>query len=385
MLEKKINYSLDDVSIIPEVQGKNSRKECNPFVDGINKLPIFCAPMQAVCDEHNFFYFMKNGITPIIPRNINITTRMKCMKDLVQWVAFGLEEFRECFVEKLMITTEFKNYTYNVCIDIANGHIRELPELIQIAKKNYPNMEIMVGNIANEETFEKLSRAGADYIRVGIGGGACCLTSTNTGVHYPMASLINECKRIKFNKNLNAKIVADGGIDDYGKAIKALALGADYVMMGTMLAKCYESAAEPTFKYADYLWREFYHNGLAEKSISNFMGDGLWKNMLYDSSISEDEKRDNARTAKARGFTKTIYGMSTPQAQQAIDESKPVRPTEGLEREIPIEYTVNEFADNFKAYLRSAMAYTNCSTLDEFQSGSVILNVLNNKCYNNIN
>lgn len=383
MFEKKINYSLDEVSIIPAVTGKNSRKECNPFIDGINKLPIFCAPMQAVCDEHNFFYFMKNGITPIIPRNIDIATRMKCMKDYQLWVAFGLEEFREVFVEKLMITTEFKHYVYRVCIDIANGHIRELPELISIAKKNYPNTEIMAGNVANPDTFAELSRAGADYIRVGIGGGACCLTSTNTGVHFPMASLIDECKNRKHYYGLTAKIVADGGIDDYGKAMKALALGADYVMMGTMLAKCYESAAEPTFMYADYLWREFYHNGLAEKSISNFMGDGLWKNMLYDSSISEDEKRDNARTAKARGFTKTIYGMSTPQAQQAIDESKPVRPTEGLEREIPIEYTVNEFAENFKAYLRSAMAYTNYSTLGEFQSGYVTLNVLNNKCYKN--
>ena len=382
MLEKKINYSLDDVSIIPEVTGKNSRKECNPFIDGINKLPIFCAPMQAVCDERNYNIFQKNGITPIIPRNIDISVRTDIIENKHIWCAFGLEEFRKFFIEFPNLPS---NVYYRTCIDIANGHIRELPELVQIAKKNYPNMEIMVGNIANPLTFEKLSLAGADYIRVGIGGGACCLTSTNTGIHFPMASLIDECKEVKDSYNLKAKIVADGGIDDYGKAMKALALGADYVMMGTMLAKCYESAAEPTFMYADYLWREFYHNGLAEKSISNFMGDELWKNMLYDSSISEDEKRDNARTAKARGFTKTIYGMSTPQAQQAIDESKPVRPTEGLEREIPIEYTVNEFAENFKAYLRSAMAYTSRTTLEQFQCGSVTLNVMNNKCYNNIN
>ena len=75
--------------------------------------------------------------------------------------------------------------------------------------------------------------------------------------------------------------------------------------------------------------------------------------------------------------------MSTPQAQQAIDASKPVRPTEGLERVIPIEYTVKQFSDNFKAYLRSAMAYTNRTTLEQFQCGSVTLNVMNNKCYNN--
>lgn len=385
MLENKTNYSLDDVSIIPEVTGKNSRKECNPFIDGINKLPIFCAPMQAVCDEHNFFYFMENGITPIIPRNIYFNDRRKLLLEYGLWCAFGLDEFRKVFIEGPLFSSPEINDRYRICIDIANGHIKELPELIQIAKKNYPNMEIMVGNIANPDTFAELSRAGADYVRVGIGGGACCLTSTNTGIHYPMASLIDRCYTIVYNNALKAKIVADGGIDDYGKAMKALALGADYVMMGTMLAKCYESAAVPTFKYADYLWREFYHDGLAEKSISNFMGEGLWKNMLYDSSIAEDEKRENVRTAKARGFMKTIYGMSTPQAQQAINETKPVRPTEGLVREIPIEYTVKQFSDNFKAYLRSAMAYTNCTTLEQFQSGNVTLNVMNNKCYNNIN
>ena len=381
MLQNKINYSLDDVSIIPEVTGKNSRKECNPFVDSFAKLPIFCAPMQAVCDEHNYTIFLENGITPMIPRTVALEERIKLLKtDL--WCAFGLEEFEETFLRSSEMPVFAR---HKVCIDIANGHIQKLPELIKMAKKQYPCMFLMVGNVANPETFANLARSGADYIRVGIGGGACCLTSTNTGIHFPMATLIDECKKIKDNNSLNAKIVADGGIDDYGKAVKALALGADYVMMGTMLAKCFESAAEPTFMYADYLWREFYHNGLTEKSISNFMGDELWKNMLYDSSISEDEKRDNARTAKARGFTKTIYGMSTPQAQQAIDESKPIRPTEGLEREIPIEYTVNEFAENFKAYLRSAMAYTDCSTLEEFQSGQVVLNVMNNKCYNSTN
>lgn len=380
MLQNKINYSLDDVSIIPEVTGKNSRKECNPFVDGINKLPIFCAPMQAVCDEHNFFYFMENGITPIIPRNIDVATRMKCMKDYQLWVAFGLEEFRQFFVEKLIIEAEFRHYVYKVCIDIANGHIKELPELIQIAKKNYPNMEIMVGNIANPLTFEKLSLAGADYIRVGIGGGACCLTSTNTGIHFPMASLIDECKEVKDSYNLKAKIVADGGIDDYGKAIKALALGADYVMMGTMLAKCFESAAEPHKLLLDNMYK--IRNILGVRDIRDINFVPYWKSIFYDGRNEEADKIKAIEISKQCGFKKIIYGMSTPQAQQVIDASKPIRPTEGLEREIPIEYTIKQFSKNFEAYLRSAMAYTNCKKLQDFTSGKVELNIMNNKCYN---
>lgn len=374
MLENKINYSLDDVSIIPEVTGKNSRKECNPFVDSFAKLPIFCAPMQAVCDEHNFFYFMENGIIPMIPRTVALEERIKLLKNDL-WCAFGLEEFEETFLRSSEMPVFAR---HKICIDIANGHIQKLPGLIKMVKKQYPCMFLMVGNVANPETFANLARAGADYIRVGIGGGACCLTSTNTGIHFPMASLIDECKKIKDSNNLNAKIVADGGIDDYGKAIKALALGADYVMMGTMLAKCFESAAVPNIELMNNLYKV---ENILDLSDDDY--DYTWKTIFYNGKNKEEDKIRVIRYAKQNGFKKIIYGMSTPQAQQAIDASKPVRPTEGLEREIPIEYTTKQFSDNFKAYLRSAMAYTDCTTLEQFQSGKITLNVMNNKCYNN--
>ena len=323
MIKDKINYSLDDVSIIPAITGLDSRSECNPMTSSWT-LPIFCAPMTAVCDMENYELFRKNGIIPMLPRTVKFEYRMElCTK---VWCAFGLEEFKEHFVEGPIL-----NDTYRyVCIDVANGHMERLLGLIKEAKKKNPYLKIMAGNVANPWTYMALAEAGADFVRVGIGGGACCLTSTNTGVHFPMASLLEQCKFIKTTNELKAGIVADGGIDDYGKAIKALALGADYVMMGTMLAKCFESAAEST-------------------------GHG----------------------------TKKIFGMSTPIAQELIDKTKPIRPTEGLVKEIPIEYTIEDFSKNFEAYLRSAMAYTNCKRLEDFTSGKVELNIMNNKCYNN--
>lgn len=373
MIKDKINYSLDDVSIIPAITGLNSRSECNPMTSSWT-LPIFCAPMTAVCDMENYELFRKNGIIPMLPRTVKFEYRMElCTK---VWCAFGLEEFKEHFVEGPIL-----NDTYRyVCIDVANGHMERLLELIREAKKRNPYLKIMAGNVANPWTYMALAEAGADFVRVGIGGGACCLTSTNTGVHFPMASLLEQCKFIKTTNELKAGIVADGGIDDYGKAIKALALGADYVMIGTMLAKCFESAAEPNKLLLDNMYK--IRNILGIKDISDINFVPYWKSIIYDGRNKEEDKIKAIEESKYNGFKKIIYGMSTPQAQQAIDASKPIRPTEGLEREIPIEYTVKQFSDNFKAYLRSAMAYTDCTTLEQFQSGKVTLNVMNNKCYN---
>jgi len=326
MIKDKINYSLDDVSIIPAITGLNSRSECDPFYcQSSPNLPIFCAPMTAVCDTENYDLFRKNKIIPMLPRTIGLRIRLEKCTDV--WCAFGLEEFEENFVKKPVHTNDF---TF-ACIDVANGHMPMVAQVISGAKSRNSHVYIMAGNVANPWTYMALAEAGADFVRVGIGGGACCLTSTNTGVHFPMASLLEQCKFIKTTNGLKAGIVADGGIDDYGKAVKALALGADYVMMGTMLAKCFESAAKPS-------------------------GHG----------------------------TKKIFGMSTPIAQELIDKTKPIRPTEGLVREIPIEYTIEDFSKNFEAYLRSAMAYTNCKRLQDFTSGKVELNIMNNKCYNNL-
>ena len=135
----------------------------------------------------------------------------------------------------------------------------------KLARDNNYKLTIMTGNIANPETYkwicenavytnnEEYFEPVIDFIRVGIGGGSGCITTSNVSIHYPQATLIDECRIIKdsYCKRYARKfpaIVADGGIRNYDHVIKALALGADYVMIGSVFAQCIESAGEKSSK-----------------------------------------------------------------------------------------------------------------------------------------
>ena len=164
-----------------------------------------------------------------------------------EWVALSLNEFVELFISAKL---SFENgKTYHVCVDLANGHMAKLYDLIDKAKEKASKegyiIDVMTGNIANPETYNVLCDSNVDYIRLSIGSGNGCLTTSNTGIHYPIASLIDECDHIRIYKHEQyPKIVADGGIRNFSDAIKALALGADYVMVGGLFSSFIESAAE---------------------------------------------------------------------------------------------------------------------------------------------
>jgi putative N-acetylmannosamine-6-phosphate epimerase len=145
-----------------------------------------------------------------------------------------------------------------ILVDIANGHMSKLHSLCKkfVELNSYNKHKLMVGNIANPKTFEELSKIGVDYVRVGIGGGSGCLTSANIGVHYPMGSLVNECFKIKEQNGYETKIVADGGFKNYDDIIKALALGADYVMLGGILNKALESRIQPEIDMEQWICKK---------------------------------------------------------------------------------------------------------------------------------
>ena len=300
-----IGYSYNDISIIPaEISKVNSRSEIE-----LESLPIFTAPMSTIVDIDCLQTYIDNKITPIIPRNIDINIRKKYLTQY--WTALSLKEARKLFLEDGLLS----NYNYRICIDIANGHMQQLINLCKEIKLNYKNVVIMTGNIANPNTLLYYSGI-IDYVRLGIGSGFGCITSSNTGIHYPMASLINECYKVKNENNLKIKLVADGGIRNYSDVIKALALGADYVMIGGLFARFIE---------------------------------------ICPSNIIEDEL----------GKFRTFYGMASKMGQIALT-GQVTKTAEGISKTIKVNEKLSDWIKNMEHYLRSAMSYCNSLTLSEF-------------------
>ena len=175
MLNTKMLYSYNDVMIKPAVISQvSSRKECNPYItiEGKEFLPIFTAPMSTVVNEKNYHLWEENHIMPIMPRNINLAIRSNYARS-GNWAAFSLNEFYERFCNPYGPNNS--TIVWKALIDVANGHMKLMYDYVKKAKEIHGDkIQIMVGNIANPETYKKCYEAGVDYVRAGIGGGSGC-------------------------------------------------------------------------------------------------------------------------------------------------------------------------------------------------------------------
>ena len=423
MIIEKSGYSYRDLTVVPATISEiSSRSECNPYIDDNKTLPIFTAPMASVVSEDNMDVFLSSGVIPIMPRNIPIEIRLDNISS-GRWIALSLSEFRHSFINNA--TESMKGLTFNICIDIANGHMISLYEACCDAKINSLkygyNLTIMTGNIGNPETYrwicdhncvdyEKRVMA-VDYIRCGIGNGSGCTTTSNCSCHYPIASLIDACHSIKQAYSIVKegdlpgmcpKIIADGGIRNYDHVIKALALGADYVMIGSLLAQCIESAGFksarqdvrkvrlrfPMERYSDLTCD---HNGcwtgnLKEEYIEQSLK--VWKQRVEfskqsveanDSDYNKKEYNDALDSLWKRKqelkkehtigrIEVKFFGMASADGQKSMTGEK-TKTAEGITKWLPVKYTLAGWVDNMVSFLRSAMSYCGCKTLEEFIGG----------------
>lgn len=420
MLINKIGYSYNDITIVPSVISYiNSRSECNPYYKD-NMLPIFASPMASVVSKDNYNLFIQNGITPILPRikEYDINYRIEKMHQ-GWWVAVSLKEFENDIINDLETSSELENKELRVCIDIANGHMKSLYDKCikakRLAYERGIHLIIMTGNIANAETYRLICKLAnytyedaeghsykenaVDYIRVGIGGGHGCLTTSNVSIHYPQASLINECKQEKTvcEKKYARKfpaIVADGGIRNYDHVIKALALGADYVMIGSLFAQCIESAGEkksisvtekfqlnfPFGRYKDFYkdekgnWWGYYTEKFIEHSLEPWQEAldnainkyGELDNETFEAKGKYDSKLEDLKSEKFIGeIDVKFFGMASADGQKSMNGEK-TKTSEGITKWLPVKYTLSGWVDNMISYLRSAMSYTDCKTIESF-------------------
>ncbi|SHO54632.1 GMP reductase [Vibrio quintilis] len=159
-----------------------------------------------------------------------------------------------------------------VCIDIANGYSEHLVEFVEKVRQSLPDKVIIAGNVVTGDMTEELILAGADIVKVGIGPGSVCTTRVKTGVGYPQLSAIIECADAAHG--LGGRIIGDGGCTCPGDVSKAFGGGADFVMLGGMLAGHKESGGEIVVEN-DESYVKFY--GMSSKSAMDKHSGGVAK------------------------------------------------------------------------------------------------------------
>lgn len=352
MLKQQYLYGFDDVCIEPYYMTEfNSRSE----IEDINHL-LYTAPMDTVVgDMTSLKHFYDAGVNTITVRGFWKTHTIDELINAHR-ISLTLDEFDDFVNEKSGPLLEYlKGYEekfgqYTILVDVANGHMKRLYNLSEKCKDKYGHtVDLMVGNIANPMTYQMYGKIGVDSIRISIGTGSACLTSSKTAIHYPAISLIDECKKTKDSFGLKTKIIMDGGIRDSSDIIKAFAAGADGVMMGSMFNKCVESSGQKLFENS----RQKINNERAKKHY------------------------------KTSGVLVQYRGMSTNQVQtKERGENKNYE--EGLVSTNIVKYSLDELMYELNYSIKSAFSYCSAPDLYYFHKNATLHLVTPSKKHNRL-
>ncbi len=239
--------SYDDVLLVPHYSDIESRSQVDlKSVLGVNlefQTPIIASPMDTVSGFEMAMKLSELGGVAIIHRYCSIAEQTAIVRQIKirgERVGAAVGSTGD-YMDR--VTALYNAGVDFVCIDVAHGHHISVYNAIRNIRDHYgPAVHIMAGNVATSEAFEALQAWGADSIRVGIGGGSICSTRIQTGHGVPNLSAIMDCATVA----KNATLIADGGIKNAGDAVKALAAGADFVMLGSLLAGTDEAPGEVT-------------------------------------------------------------------------------------------------------------------------------------------
>ncbi|MCB0164360.1 MAG: IMP dehydrogenase [Anaerolineae bacterium] len=221
-----------------------------------------------------------------------------------------------------------------VVVDTAHGHSRKVIDAISWIRSNYPDLPVVGGNVATAEGARTIIESGAEAIKVGVGAGSICTTRIIAGVGVPQLTAIVECA--KAAGDYNVPVIADGGIKYSGDAVKALAAGANCVMLGSMLAGVEESPGEI---------------------------------IVYEGRPYKDYRGMGSLGAMSQ-FSKDRYGTG-----QKSDSGKTV--PEGIEGRVPYKGKLADFIYQFVGGIRSGMGYVGASHLDELRTKAKFISISN--------
>lgn len=316
------SLTYDDISLIPtEVSRIKSRKEVDTSSKflGLNvSLPIISSPMESVTGIEMAIELYSLGC-------IGIVNRFDSSLDEILKNQNGRKKIRAISVALNTPLNTVKKLSEGrkiICIDTANAANKQVLKITEQIKSNL-EIKVIVGNIAHGASLKQLVDAGADGVRVGIGSGSVCSTSIQTGIGIgQVSSLLNVYfEREKLKSKIS--IIADGGIKGAGDVAKAIALGADAVMVGRLLAGTRETPGE-VIRYSDQLWKKYrgsasfgvkMKNEFIEgeetmvpykgqvKNVINAVSDGLRSSMSYMNCKSIDELRKTENFAVLSNYS----------------------------------------------------------------------------------
>ena len=239
--ELKLDYS--DVLFRPKRSTLKSRKDVNllrtyRFKYSKNEwsgIPIMAANMDGVGELSIAEKLNTHGMITCLTKQHDVKKikQNKNIKKLYTNIALSVGIKKEDFDNLDKVLKEFSFFKF-ICIDVANGYSEHFTNFVKSVRDKYPTKTIIAGNVVTADMTQELVLSGADIVKVGIGPGSVCTTRIQTGVGYPQLSAVIECADAAHG--LGAHVIADGGCTCPGDVAKAFGGGADFVMLGGMLA-----------------------------------------------------------------------------------------------------------------------------------------------------
>jgi GMP reductase len=333
--EPKFDYC--DVLIVPKTSEVKSRKDVSLEVSTKFKcgrewsgVPVMAANMSTIGTHSMALALAEYKVVTCLKKGgeyyANFVTSYPDKEKYVS-LSLGLDSESKLFVD----TTTISDPTF-VCLDVANGYMKEFHNFTKKVRDKWPTSILIAGNVVTPEGVEALSLAGADLVKVGIGSGSMCLTRRVAGVGYPQLSAVLECAPIA--EALGIGIVSDGGIIYPGDFAKAYIGGSAFVMAGGMFSGHDECGGE--IKHGEHGEIKMIHYGMSSKTA----------NEKYNGGLSD------------------------------------YRASEGRTVEVPYKGPVKNTIQDIFGGLRSACSYVGAFNLPELYSHGTLIKV--NRTINNI-
>lgn len=331
-------YTFDDIQIIPKYSEVQSRSTCDIKTRFTKNYmlasPYVSSPMDTVTDFEMASFMMGYGGVGVLHRFMSIEEQVKKTIEVkLARISHGMvySDPEAIVCAAIGATGDYqerakelvKAGAVTIMIDVAHGNTKQVKDALQWCKQNlHDYVDVIAGNVATREGARNLAEWGADAVRVGIGNGSLCETRIRTGIGVPQVTALNECIRGVEESGNDVPIIADGGMRVPGDIAKALSLGADTVMVGSLLSGTRESPGE-------------------------IQKVGMWPN----------EQLFKKYRGSASAETKKAHGM----------EDKNV---EGNSKLIPYKGKAKRILDDITDGLKSSMSYVNANNLTEFRLNS---------------